>query len=68
MGSYSELSERDPKSMHLMAKRVLGSDNEPVSDLREVFSIKGHLWAQFSRRIDPSNLDVLLVNILSACR
>ena len=65
MGSYSELSERDPKSMHPMAERVLGSDNEPVSDLQEVFSIKSHLWMQSSRRIDPSNLDELLVNILS---
>ena len=33
MGSYFELFERDPKSMHLMAERVLGSDNEPVFDL-----------------------------------
>ena len=65
MGSYSELSERDPKSMHPMAKRVLGSDNEPVSNLQEVFSIKGHLWGQSSQRIDPSHLNVLLVNILS---
>ena len=64
MGSYSELFERDPKSMHPMSKRVLGLDNEPVSNLQEVFNIKGYLWAQSSRRIDPSNLDVLLVNIL----
>ena len=65
MGSYSELSERDPKSMHPMTKRVLWSDNEPVSDLQEVFSIKGHIWAQSSQRIDPSGLNELLVNILS---
>ena len=60
MGSYFELPERDPKSMHPMAESVMGSDNEPVSDL-----INGHLWAPSSRRIDPCNLDVLLVNILS---
>ena len=64
MGSYFELFERDTKSMHPIAKRVLGSDNEPVSDLQEVFNIKGHLWAQPSQRIDPCNLDELLVNIL----
>ena len=51
--------------MHPMAKRVLGSDNGLVSDLQEVFNIKGHLWTQSSWRIDPSNLDELLVNILS---
>ena len=65
MGSYSELYERDPKGMHPMAKRVLGSDIESVSDLQEVFNIKGHFWTQSSRRIDPSNLDELFVNILS---
>ena len=64
MWPYFELSERDPKSMHPMAKRVLGSDNELVSDLQEVFNIKGHLWTQISQRIDPSNLGILLVNIL----
>ena len=64
MGSYSELSERDPKSMHLVAERVLGSDNEPVSDLQEVFNIEGHHWMQPSRVIDPCNLNELLVNIL----
>ena len=65
MGSYSEMSKRDPKSVHPIVKRVLGSDNEPVSDLQEVFNIKSHLWTQSSRRIDPSNLDELLVDILS---
>ena len=63
MGSYSKLFERDPKSMHPMAKRVLGMDNEPVSDLQEVFGIKGHLWMQSSWRIDPNNLNELLLNI-----
>ena len=64
MGSDSELPERDMKSMHPVTKRVLGSDNEPVFYFQEVLSIKGHLWAQPSRRIDPGNLDKLLVNIL----
>ena len=45
MGSHSELPERDAESMHPVAERVLGSDNEPVSDLQEVFSIEGHLRA-----------------------
>ena len=65
MGSYSELSERDPKGMHPVTKRILGTNNEPVFDLQEMFSIKGHLWVQSSRRIDPCDLDELLVNILS---
>ena len=51
--------------MHPVTKRILGSDNEPISDLQEMFNIKGHLWAQSSRRIDPSDLDELLVNIIS---
>ena len=64
MGSYSELSERDPKSMHPVAKGVLGSDNEPVSDLQKMFSIKFHLWVHPSRGINPCSLNELLVNIL----
>ena len=51
--------------MHPMTRHILGPNNEPISDLQEMFNIKGHLWAQSSRRIDLSNLDVLLVNILS---
>ena len=51
--------------MHLVTRRILGPNNEPVSDLQEMFGIKGHLWAQSSQRIDPSDLDKLLVNILS---
>ena len=51
--------------MHPVTKRILGTDNESVSDLQEVLSIEGHLWAQSSWRIDPSDLDELLVNILS---
>ena len=50
--------------MHPVMKRLLGLDNEPVFDLQELFNIKGHLWAQSSRRIGPSDLDELLVNIL----
>ena len=65
MRTYSKLPERDPESMHPVAKRVLGSNNEPVFDLQEVFDIESHLRTQPSRRIDPSDLDILLVNILS---
>ena len=65
MRAYSELSKRDPKSVHPMAERTRGPDNEPGSDLQEVLSIKGHFLAQSSWRINPSNLDELLVNILS---
>ena len=50
--------------MHLVTKRILGMDNKPVFDLQEMFSIKGHLCAQSSWKIDPSDLDELLVNIL----
>ena len=64
MGSDSELPERHTKSMHLVTKRVLGSDNKPVFYFQEVLSIKSHLWAQPSRRIDPGNLDKPPVNIL----
>ena len=64
MGSNSELFERDPKSMDRVTKCVLGSDNEPVSELQEALSIKGHLWAQSSWRVNPSNLDELLVDIV----
>ena len=64
LGSYSELLERDTKSMHLVTKRVLGSDNEAVFYFQEVLSIKGHLWVQPSRRIDLGNLDKVPVNIL----
>ena len=47
-----------------MVKCVLGSNNEPVSQLQEVLSIEGHLWAQPSLRIDPGDLDGLLVDVL----
>ena len=49
--------------MHPMAKRVLGPDNEPIYDLHEVFSIKGHLQVQSSRRVDLGDLNELLANI-----
>ena len=57
MRAYSELSKRDPKSVHLVAERILGSDNEPDSELQEVLSIEGHFRAKSSWRINPSNLD-----------
>ena len=47
-----------------MAKRILGLGNEPVSDLQEMLSIKGHFWAQSSWRINPSNLYEQLVDIV----
>ena len=50
--------------MHPVTKRILGPDNELVSDLQEVFGIESHLWTQPSRWIDPRNLYELLVNIL----
>ena len=50
--------------MHPLVKHILGSENEPVSQLQEVLSIEGHLWAQPSRRIDSGNLDKLLVDVL----
>ena len=48
-----------------MMKCILGMDNELVFDLQEMFSIKGHLWAQPSQRVDPGDLNELLVNIFS---
>ena len=65
MRAYSELSERDPKSVHPIAERILALDNEPSFELQEMLSIKGHFWAQFSRRINPSNLNELLVDVVS---
>ena len=53
------------KGMHPMAEYIIGKNNELVPQLQEVLSIEGHLWAQSSWRIDPSDLDELLVNILS---
>jgi hypothetical protein len=50
--------------MHPVTKRILGSNNKPVSQLQEVLSVKGHLWAQPSRRVDPGDLDELPVNVL----
>ena len=50
--------------MHPVTKRILGPDNELVSDLQEMFSTEGHLWVQSSQSIDPNGLDELLVNIL----
>ena len=64
MRAYSELFERDPKSVHPMAERILGPRNELDSDLQEVLSIKGHFWSQSSWRINPSNLYKLLVDII----
>ena len=50
--------------MHLVTKRVLGSNNEPVSYLQEMLCIEGHLWAQLSGGINPCDLNELFVNIL----
>lgn len=51
--------------MHPVAKRILGSNIELVSQLQEVLNVQGHLWVQPSRRIDPSDLEELLVDVLS---
>ena len=48
-----------------MAEHILGPDNEPDFELQEVLNIKGPFWAQSSWRINLSNLDELLVDIVS---
>ena len=50
--------------MHPMVKRILESRNELISQLQEVLSVEGHLWAQPSLRIDPGDLDKLPVDVL----
>ena len=50
--------------MHPVFERVLGSDNESVSDLQEVFYIEGHLLAQPPRQVNPCDLNKLSVDIL----
>ena len=50
--------------MHPVTKCILGSNNERVSQLQEVLSIKGHLWAQSSLWIDPGSMDELPVDVI----
>ena len=50
--------------MHPVVKHILGSNNDLVSQLQEVISIEGYLWAQPSSRIGLSDLDKLHVNVL----
>ena len=64
MGSNSELLERDTEIMLPVVECVLGFDNELAFYFQEVLSVRGHLWVQPSRRIDPGNLDKPPVNIL----
>jgi len=45
-----------------VVKHILGLNNEPVSQLQEVLSVEGHLWAQPSWRIDLGDLDELPVD------
>ena len=48
-----------------MVERILGPGNESDPDLQEVLNIKRHFLPQSSWRINPSNLDELLVDIVS---
>ena len=50
--------------MHLVSERVLGLDNESVSNLQEVFCVEGHLLAQPPRWVNPCDLNKLSVDIL----
>jgi hypothetical protein len=50
--------------MHPMSKPIRQAHYEVVSKPREVLCIKGHFGPQTSKRVDPSALDILPVNIL----
>ena len=64
MITHSELVEWNAKGMHPVTKCILGSNNELVSQLQKVLSVKGHLWAQSSLRVDPGDLDKLPINVI----
>jgi hypothetical protein len=64
MKTHFELAEWNAKGMHPVTKCILGSNNESVSQLQKVLSVEGHLWAQPSPRVDPSDLDKLSVNVI----
>ena len=64
MRTHSELAEWNAKGMHPVMKCILGSNNEPVSQLQKVLSVEDHLWAQPSLRVYPGDLDKLLVNVI----
>ena len=51
--------------MHPVPESVLGSDDESVFDLHEVFCVEGHLLAQPPRRVNPCDLNKISVDILS---
>ena len=51
--------------MHPVSERILGSDNESVSDLQGMLCVEGHLLAQPPRRVNPCDLNKLSVDILS---
>jgi len=42
--------------MHPMVKNILGSNNEPVSQLQEVLNIEGQLWLQKLSQLDSIDL------------
>ena len=50
--------------MHPVFERVLGSDNESVSDLQEMLYVEGHLLAQPVRWVNPCDLNKLSIDIL----
>ncbi len=64
MRSYSKLFKGDLKSTHPVSEHVLGTNNEPVSDHQELFCVEGHIRAQPVGRVNPCNLNKLLVDIL----
>ena len=47
-----------------MTKRILGSNNNLISQLKEVIDVKGHLWKKPSWRVDRGDLDEIHVNFL----
>lgn len=50
--------------MHPVVKCILGSNNEHVSQLQEVINVEGHILAQPSQKIVPSDLDKFHVYFL----
>ena len=64
MITHYELVEWNAKGMHPVTKCILGSNNEPVSQLQKVLNVEGHLWAQPSLRVDPGDMDKLPINVI----
>ena len=65
VGPNPELTQRDPKTMCPRSSSILWSDSNPISQLYEMLVVESHLRSNVLGLGDPSDPDVLQINIIS---